>query len=258
MNTRLRKEVYVGRLKAALFAALAFALFSDARAEKIWTEGRHYSLLAPLQRTSVPAGKIEVMEVFSYGCIACNAFQPVAEQLKRSLPSNAQMVFLPASFNSGEDWPMFQRAYLTAQSLGIADRTHQAIFDAVWKTGEIAVVDPFKNRLRNPQPSLEDAARCYARIAGVKPKEFLAAAASFSVDMKMKAADEQVAAMKVPGTPCIVVNGKYRVNRDSLHSNDELIDLVKFLVRKESTRGKYAPRLKSEAQCSQARVIAER
>ena len=31
---------------------------------------------------------------------------------------------------------MFQRAYLAAQSLGIAERTHQAMFDAVWKTGE--------------------------------------------------------------------------------------------------------------------------
>jgi thiol:disulfide interchange protein DsbA len=224
----------MGRFMVVLFAALAIALASDAQAGKIWTEGRDYSLLAPNQRTSVPAGKIEVMEVFSYGCIACNAFQPIAEKLRRSLPSNAQMVFLPASFNPAEDWPMFQRAYLTAQSLGVADRTHQAMFDAVWKTGELAVVDPSKNSLRYPQPSLADAARCYARIAGVNPKEFLAVAASFSVDMKMRAADEQVAAMKVPGTPCIVVNGKYRVNIPTTPPGDDLIDLVKYLVKKES------------------------
>jgi thiol:disulfide interchange protein DsbA len=222
----------MGRFLAALFAALAIALASDAQAGKIWTEGSDYSLLTPTQRTSVPAGKVEVMEVFSYGCIACNAFQPIAEKLRCSLPTNAQMVFLPASFNSGEDWPMFQRAYLTAQSLGIADRTHRAIFDAVWKTGELAVVDP--KGLRYPQPSLADAARCYARIAGVNPKEFLAVAASFSVDMKMRAADEQVAAMKVPGTPCIVVNGKYRVNIVLTPPGDDLIDLVKYLVGKES------------------------
>jgi hypothetical protein len=30
------------------------------------------------------------------------------------------------------------------------------------------------------------------------------------------------------------VNGKYRVKRDSLTSNDQLIELVKFLVAKES------------------------
>lgn len=222
------------RLVAALLVAVALGSLSDARAAQTWTEGRNYVLLAPAQETSVPAGKIEVMEVFSYGCIVCNGFQPVMEKLRRSLPASAQIVLLPASFNPAEDWPMFQRAYFAAQTLGIADRTHQGIFDAVWKTGELAVSDPLSHRLKSPQPSLEDAARCYARIAGVNPATFLATARSFAVDMKIRAADAEVAAMQIPGTPCIVVNGKYRVNMDSLQSTDELVDLVCFLVTKET------------------------
>jgi predicted DsbA family dithiol-disulfide isomerase len=50
----------------------------------------------------------------------------------------------------------------------------------------------------------------------------------------MHAADAQIQAMRVPGTPCIVVNGKYRVNLDSMRSVDELVDVVKFLVEQES------------------------
>ncbi len=50
----------------------------------------------------------------------------------------------------------------------------------------------------------------------------------------MRAADAQIAAMQVPSTLCIAVNGKYRVNMDSVGSNDELIDLLRFLVTKES------------------------
>ena len=223
------------RFIAALLGVLAFAPASDTHAAQAWTEGRNYVTLTPAQHTSVPTGKVEVMEVFSYGCIACNHFQPVVEQLRRSLPPNTQMVFLPASFNSGEDWPMFQRAYFAAQSLGIAERTHQAMFDAIWKTGELAISDPTTHQLKNRQPSLEDTARCYARLAGVKPEAFLAAAKSFGVDVRMREADAQVAAMQVPSTPCIVVNGKYRLNMDSLRSGDELIDLVKYLVAKEST-----------------------
>jgi thiol:disulfide interchange protein DsbA len=73
-----------------------------------------------------------------------------------------------------------------------------------------------------------------ARIAGVKPEAFLAAANSLAVDMKMRAADEPIVAMQVPGTPCIVVNGRYRVNMDLPRSADELIDLVRFLVARES------------------------
>jgi protein dithiol oxidoreductase (disulfide-forming) len=221
------------------FAALALSLAAlvlapDAHAGRAWSEGTDYVRLTPAQPTSVPAGKVEVMEVFSYGCPACNGFQPVLEKLRRSLPRNAQMVFLPAAFNTAEDWPMFQRAYFAAQFLGIAERTHQAIYDAVWKSGELAVSDPATHRLKNPQPSIEDAARCYARLAGVKPADFLAVAKSFGVDLKMRAADAQIEAMQVPGTPCIVVNGKYRVILDSLSSNDELIELVKYLVAQDS------------------------
>jgi thiol:disulfide interchange protein DsbA len=222
------------RLVAALLAVAVLAAVSDARAAQTWTEGRDYLLLSPTQATSVPDGKIEVMEVFSYACIACNGFQPVMERLRRTLPANAEITLLPASFNPAEDWPMFQRAYFAAWTLGIAERTHQAMFDAVWKTGELAISDPTTHRLRSPQPSLEDAARCYARLAGINPAEFLATARSFAVEMRIRAADAQVAAMQVPGTPCIVVNGKYRVNMDSVGSGDELIDLVRFLVSRET------------------------
>jgi hypothetical protein len=52
----------------------------------------------------------------------------------------------------------------------------------------------------------------------------------------MRAADAQVAAMQVPGTPCLVVNGKYRVIMNSVATPDDVIDVVKFLVAKESPR----------------------
>ena len=73
---------------------------------------------------------------------------------------------------------MLQRAYFTAQALGIAERTHQAMFDAVWKTGELA--------------------------------------------------------MQVPSTPCLVINGKYRIDMDKVRSQDDLLGLVRYLVDKEN------------------------
>ena len=221
---------------AAMLGIVALVLAPLSQAAQAWTEGSSYDVITPAQRTSVPSGKVEVMEVFSYGCPACNGFQPVMAALEHSLPPNAQMAFLPASFKPEEDWVMFQRAYFAAQTLGISARTHQAIFDAVWKTGELGIADPATRRLKVPQPSIEDAAKCYQRLTGVKPEVFLSTARSFSVDLKMRAADAQVIAMQVPSTPCIVVNGKYRVNLDSLQSQDDLISLVRYLVDKESRR----------------------
>jgi thiol:disulfide interchange protein DsbA len=221
---------------ATLIGVLALILAPLAQAAQTWTEGRDFEVITPTQQTHVTKGKVEVMEVFSYGCPGCNGFQPAMAALEHNLPTNAQMVFLPASFKPDEDWPMLQRAYFTAQALGIAARTHQAIFDAVWKNGELAIADPATRRLRNPLPSIEDAAKCYERLTGVKADTFLATARSFSVDLKMRSADAQVIAMQVPSTPCLVVNGKYRINMDSMHSEDDLISVVRYLVDKESRR----------------------
>jgi len=225
------------KIGLVLIAVLACASVPPTRAASArWVEGTNYVVLDQAQPTTVPAGKVEVMEVFSYACPFCNKFQPVIHRLESSLPSNAQMVFLPASFNSSEDWPMFQRAYFAAQSLGIAKRTHQALYDAVWKTGQLAIEDPSSHALKHPLPSLEDAARCYSQLTGVSPQKFLAVARSFGVETEIREADAQVMAMQIPGTPCIVVDGKYRIVMDSLNSPDDVIGLVKFLVAKSSTR----------------------
>ena len=52
------------------------------------------------------------------------------------------MTYVHASFNPAEAWPMFQRAFYTAQSLGIAAATHEQMFVAVWETGEFPLLDP--------------------------------------------------------------------------------------------------------------------
>ena len=218
---------------ALLLTLTILALSAGARAAT-WTEGVQYSRIVPVQPTTVPKGKVEVLEVFSYGCPACNAFQPAVEKLRHALPANAQLAFLPAAFNPSEDWPMFQRAFLAAQALGIAERAHQAMYDAVWKTGELGITQPGTNRLKNPLPSIADAARVYARVAGVDAQQFVAMASSFAIDGKMRAADAQIVAMHVDSTPTLIVNGKYRVVRDELKDNDELIELVRYLVAKES------------------------
>jgi thiol:disulfide interchange protein DsbA len=222
----------MSRSIALLLPLAIFTLAAGARAAT-WTEGVQYARITPAQQTTVPAGKVEVLEVFSYGCPACNAFQPTMDKLRHALPANAQLAFLPAAFNPAEDWPMFQRAFLAAQALGIAERTHQAMYDAVWKSGELGIIVPGTNRLKSPLPSIADAASFYGRVAGINPQQFLAMANSFGIDSKMRAADAQIVAMHVDSTPTLIVNGKYRVIRDELKNNDELIELVRYLVAKE-------------------------
>lgn len=221
--------------RTLLAVLLALCASSMTRAADPWVEGRNYFLIEPSQRTNVAPGKVEVLEVFSYGCPACNAFQPVIQQLRRMLPANAQMNFVPASFQTAEDWPMLQRAFLTAQAMGILDKTHDAMYDAVWKPGApLATFEANEQKLKNPLPTIEDAAKVYNKLAGVPVDKFVATAKSFTVEVKMKAADALILAYRVDRTPTIIVNGKYRVTTESAGGTNQVIDLVKYLVAKET------------------------
>jgi thiol:disulfide interchange protein DsbA len=211
---------------------LAAAFDTDA-AER-WVEGQHYFAIKPAQPTAVAPGKVEVTEVFSYGCPACYTFYPLAEKIKAALPANAQLNYLPASWNAAEQWPLFQRTYFTAQALGVVDKTHQSKFNAIWAGTELAVIDRTTNRPKRPAPTLDNVAAFYERVGGVKKADFIKMAASFSVEAKMKSADAAIIAMKVDQTPTMVVQGKYRYTVGSAGGPDQVVELTKWLVAKES------------------------
>ena len=199
-----------------------------------WVEGKNYFMIDPAQPTSHP-GKIELTEVFSYACPACNSFHPTMDQLVKSLPSNAVVVYLPASFRPDENWPLFQRAFYAAQALGVADKTYDAMFDASWKTGELATYDlqAGKPKPREAWPTIDDVAKFYVKY-GVDPKQFVGVANSFSINTQMKRADDLMKAYGVDSTPTLVVNGKYRFTPLSAGGLPQSIELAQWLIAKEA------------------------
>jgi thiol:disulfide interchange protein DsbA len=221
------------RIVTCLLAMVALGGTGAALSASYWTQGTNYFLLQPAQPTSTGPGKVEVTEVFSYACPACNRFYPIVDKLKAALPANAELTFVPAAFNQAEDWPMFQRAFYTAQALGIDRKTHDAMFDAVWKTGELAVIEPGTERIKSPAPKIEDAAAWYAKAAGINPQTFVSTANSFGVDTKTRQADQYIRSAQVDQTPTIIVNGKYRVTVGSAGGDDKVVELVLYLVTQE-------------------------
>ncbi|HTX24310.1 MAG TPA: thiol:disulfide interchange protein DsbA/DsbL [Steroidobacteraceae bacterium] len=220
---------------SCLALALLFAVPAAAQTSATWREGEQYFLIQPVQPTNVPAGKVEVTEAFSYGCPACYHFYPTADRLRASLPPNAVLDYVPAGFNTSEDWPVFQRAFYAAQALGIVPKTHDAMFGAIWGSGgELAIEDPSTERLRDPLPSIDDVAKFYQRVAGISAERFLAAANSFTTDVQIRRADAYLLACKVDSTPTIIVNGKYRLTVQTAGGYEQTIALVKYLVAKES------------------------
>ena len=199
-----------------------------------WVEGKNYFLIDPPQPTGHP-GEIEVTEVFSYACPACNAFHGTVDRIASNLPAGAVMNYVPASFRPDENWPMYQRAFYAAQALGLVDKTHDAMFDAAWKSGELATynLQTGMPKPRSAWPTIDDAAKFYAKY-GVSAQEFLAVANSFAVNTKMKRADDLVKAYGVDATPTIVIDGKYRFTVASAGGYPQAFELTQWLVSKEA------------------------
>ena len=220
------------RAALLLFALVLSTLGSVAHAQLLWVPGEHYEVISPAVAPQVPAGKVEVTEVFSYACPYCFQAQPLVERIKASLPAYAQMTFVHASFIPSEGWPMFQRAYLTAKAMGIAEQTHEAMFEAIWKTGELPIVDPATQRAVQTLPNLAAAARFYAHHAGIKEEDFIARSRQPDIDEAARQSDQRIKAFGIDGTPAFVVNGKYRTGK-AIRSADDMVRVINYLVALE-------------------------
>lgn len=216
-----------------LLAAVAGVVF--AQAPQQWTEGKQYFAIPNPQPTHQP-DKVVVTEVFSFGCPACNQFEPFIAKLRAELPKGAVLEYLPASFIPTEDWPVLQRAYFTAKALGVdTPASHDAMFKAIWgPNGELATYDPATQRPKamDNMPKIPDIAKFYAKY-GAKPEQFTATANSFAINLQMKRADQQIMAWGVDSTPTLIIDGKWRLTPASAKGAQQALDLTLYLVNQE-------------------------
>jgi thiol:disulfide interchange protein DsbA len=197
-----------------------------------WIEGRHYFKLESPQPTAKP-GTVTVTEIFSYGCPGCNAFLPYMQSLEKKLPTQVVVDYLHASWYPAENWPVFQRAYLAAKTLGVSKQAHEAMFAAIWNTGELAIRDARTGRAKSPLPSIEDVARFYQRVCAVPVAKFIETAKSFSVDLEMRRSDALIQGLRPDSTPTLIVNGKYRTDPVSVGDYSKTVELALWLAGKE-------------------------
>ncbi|MFC6840469.1 thiol:disulfide interchange protein DsbA/DsbL [Xanthomonas theicola] len=161
-------------------------------------EGQDYTLIANPRPFAPLAGKIEVVEVFGYTCSHCAHFEPILEDWSAKQAKDVRLTLVPGAF--GGFWDSFASAFYAAQALGVQVRSHRALFDAIHEKRSVPV--------QNVAP--EELAAFYAAY-GVKPQDFVAAYKSPQVAAQVKAARDFAARTEIPGTPALVVNGKYLI-----------------------------------------------
>ena len=198
--------------------SMYFVLLAPVSADE-YVEGVNYELVEPAQPTST-VDKVEVLEVFWYGCPHCFRFEPYVERWLQKKPENAQFVRLPAIFRPA--WEVHARAYYTAELLGVLDKVHKPLFNAI--------------HLQKRALNTEDALRDFFAEFGVDKKEFIKTYQSFAVETRIRRAKTMVSRYGVDGVPTVIVNGKYRVSARTAGSNAEMLKVINFLVAKESKK----------------------
>lgn len=179
--------------------------------------GIDYEILASPQPTW-GRGKIEVAEVFGYTCIHCANLQPELDQWHQRLPADVRFEYVPAVF--GGVWDAFARAYYAAELLGVREKTHNDVFDAIHVKRSITGATD------------EDVANLYEGL-GVDRARFLAAMTSFGVNAKLAKARQFAQRTGITATPTIIVNGKYRVASTRDRGFPGMLATVDYLVALE-------------------------
>jgi thiol:disulfide interchange protein DsbA len=187
-------------LRAFLFAAAAAFGAAEAAAQQAaappFEAGKHYAVLTPAQPTSTSPGKVEVTEIFMFGCPGCFAFEPYIQVWLEQKADYVNFVRLPAQWSSHPESLMHARAYYTAEALGKLGGFEEDFFNEVHRKGNL----------------LDTEAKLVTFFAahGIDEAAFKSTFNSFAVNAKLKRAEELVGRYRVQSTPTVVVNGKYQ------------------------------------------------
>lgn len=189
--------------------------FEAGNGEK-FRAGVHYELLDNPTKVRDPS-KIEVTEVFWFGCNHCYALEPYIARWKRDIPLDVTFIKSPATWN--DMLKTHATIYYTAKALGIEQQFVPAAFNTIQNEG----------KMLTGNTELE----YYFRGFDVQKDRYKAVSTSFGVRNAVDQADKKMKEWKVTGVPSLVVNGKYKVAASRSVRTDELFDVVDFLIEKE-------------------------
>lgn len=174
--------------------------------------GKEYGLVAQPQPTDPK--KIEVAEIFSYGCSHCFELEPTIAKWSKKLPNDVIFTRLPAVSNP--KWLAFGKVYYALEALGEVERLHADVFNAL--------------HLKDVNVSDEKIATEWAAKQGIDAKKFTDALASFGVQSKLARSKQLTAAYGISGVPTIVVAGKYQTSASTAGGHEATLKVTEHLI----------------------------
>ena len=195
-----------------IFSAVSFSQ-SVLAAPQI---GQQFDAVAQTISTDDPK-KIEVMEIFWYGCSHCfHMEQPLHAWLK-SKPKDISFKRMPGIPN--KSWAPMAQTFFTMEALGLTEKLHGKLFHAIHKAKSL-------------NPTNEKAAIKWLTLnSGLDAAKVESTFNSFTVNSQMKRAAQIFRSSGATGVPSLVVDGKYITSGTMAGGNAQALQVVDYITK---------------------------
>ena len=204
-------------IKSIFMLAIATSLFAcqgESSAQTPLSDSNYTLLNAPLGISS--GDKIEVTELFWYGCGHCFSLEPQVNAWKKDIPDNVAFVKVPAIFS--KRWEFHGKAFYTMEALGVLEEANDAFFHRIHVE-------------KKPVNDLDALVKFMADY-GKTANDVTSAFNSFAIDTKLRNAKTITAKSTATGVPAFLVDGKYHASVSLAGSTTNLFNVIDQLIVK--------------------------
>ena len=186
------------------------AAFADA--PKLGTEFDAVAQPIPTEN----AAKIEVMEIFWYGCPHCYHMEEPLSAWVKKLPKDVYFKRMPGLPNAS--WAPMAKAFYAMDALGVGEKLHTPLFEAIHKSKTLNPTDETATIVWVTQQS------------GLDKLKVEQAFKSFSTNTNLNRAAQIFRASGATGVPTLVINGKYITSATQAGGNEQALKVADYII----------------------------
>lgn len=214
----------IKKLTIRILSAMAFSLFATAchaegeqttQKSTNYTSGKEYTQIEKPIPSSTD-NKVEVTELFWFGCGHCFALEPYVKKWQENKPENTEFKKVPAIFS--DRWEFHAKAFYAMQLLNVLEQTEMPFFNAIHLD-------------KKPMDNIDQLILFLADY-GVTKEQIIDAFDSFAVDSNARNAKALSIRSGARGVPSIIVGGKYLTSVAQAGGQEQLFEVVNFLINK--------------------------
>ena len=160
--------------------------------------------------------KIEVVELFWYGCGHCHHMETPLNAWVKKLPADVTFKRVPGLPN--QSWAPMAKTFYALETLGLLEKLHTQLFDAIHKQKSLNPTDE------------KGAIDWVTKQSGLDKAKVEEAYNSFSTNANLKRAANLFRASGATGVPSLVINGQFITSSTMAGNNDLALKTADYII----------------------------